>query len=104
MAGVCRRSVLSSRCVTGFALTTIVLLLSSGSTAHKPGEEFADWFRSLLVPGIEIPLNPADAFCCSPERDCYTTDYETDVTGRYWIKADGERIEVPPDKILAAYG
>jgi hypothetical protein len=100
MARVCRRNAPSSRCVMGSALTSIVLLLSSGSTAHQPGDEFSDWFRSLLVPGIEIPLNAADAFCCSPERDCHTTDYETDVAGRYWIKAEGERIQVPSDKIL----
>jgi hypothetical protein len=74
-------------------------LMSSGSMAHQPGDEFADWFRSLKVPGIERPLNPQDASCCSPERDCQATAYETD-GGRYWIKAEGERIEVPPDKIL----
>src|ERR1700745_1349780 len=74
-------------------------LMSSGSMAHQPGDEFADWFRSLKVPGIERPLNPQDASCCSPERDCQATAYETD-GGRYWIKAEGERIEAPPDKIL----
>jgi hypothetical protein len=42
---------------------------------------------------------PQDASCCSPERDCQTTNYETD-GARYWIKAEGERIEVPSDKIL----
>jgi len=52
------------------------------------------------VPGIERPLNPADAFCWSPERDCQTTDYEVDAAGRYWIKAEGGRIQVPTDKIL----
>jgi hypothetical protein len=52
------------------------------------------------VPGTETFLNPADAFCCSPERDCQTTDYETDAAGLYWIKAEGERVQVPPDKIL----
>jgi hypothetical protein len=92
-------SALSSRCVVGSAIVTTLLLLSSASTAHQPGVEFADWFRSLKVPGIERPLNPQDASCCSPERDCQTTDYETD-GGRYWIKAEGERIEVSPDKIL----
>ena len=97
---VCGRGVISSRCVMGSVLTTIVLMLSSGSTAHQPWDEFADWFRSLKVPGIEKPLNPADALCCSPERDCQTTDYEADATGRYWINAEGERIQVPPDKIL----
>ena len=83
------------------ALTsTVLFLLSPGSTAHQPGEQFADWFQSLKVPGIERPLNPVDAFCCSPERDCQTTDYEVDAAGRYWIKAEGQRIEVPTDKIL----
>ena len=28
------------------------------------------------------------------------TDYETDTDGRYWITAEGERIQVPFDKIL----
>ena len=100
IARVCRRGALSSGCVMGSVLTTVLLLLSSGSTAHQPGDEFADWFHSLKVPGIERPLNPADASCCSPERDCQTTDYEVDAAGGYWIKADGERIQVPPDKIL----
>ena len=97
---VCGRGVISSRCVMGSALTTIVLMLSSGSTAHQPWDEFADWFRSLKVLGIEKPLNPADAFSCSLERDCQATDYEADATGRYWISGEGERIQVPPDKIL----
>jgi len=83
-----------------YALTSTVFLLSSGSTAHQPAEEFADWFQSLKVPGIERPLNPADAFCCSPERDRQTTDYEVDAAGPYWITAEGERIQVPTDKIL----
>jgi len=38
--------------------------------------------------------------CCSPERDCQSTDYETDADGRYWITVGGERLQVPPDKIL----
>ena len=100
MARDCGRGALSSRCVMGSALTGVVVLLSSASSAHQPGDEFADWFRSLKVPGIERPLNPVEAFCCSPERDCQTTDYETDAAGLYWIKAEGERIQVPPDKIL----
>ena len=82
------------------AMISTVFLLSSGSTAHQPGEEFAGWFQSLKVPGIERPRNPADAFCCSPERDCQTTDSEVDASGHYWIKAEGERIQVPTDKIL----
>src|SRR6516164_7213234 len=96
MARVCGRGALSSRCVMGSALTGVVVLLSSASSAHQPGDDFADWFRSLKVPGIERPLNPADAFCCSPERDCQTTDYKADAVGHYWIKAEGERIQVPP--------
>ena len=99
MARVFECSALSSRCVVRSAIITTLLLLSSGSTAHQPRDEFADWFRSLKVPGTEEILNPADASCCSPERDCQTTDYETE-GGRYWIKAEGERIQVPPDKIL----
>jgi hypothetical protein len=97
---VCGRCSLSLRCVIGSILTTVVVLLSSGSTAHQPGDEFAEWFRTLKVPGNETFLNPADAFCCSPERDCQITDYETDATGLYWIEAEGERIQVPPEKIL----
>ena len=38
--------------------------------------------------------------CCLPTSDCQMTDYETDAAGRYWITAEGERIQVPPDKIL----
>lgn len=96
MARVSRRGALSPRCV----VTTALLLLPFGSTAHQPGDEFADWFRSLKVPGTERIRNPADASCCSPARDCQTTDYETDAAGRYWINAEGEHIQVPPDKIL----
>jgi hypothetical protein len=38
--------------------------------------------------------------CCSPTSDCQMIDYETDADGRYWIIAEGKRIQVPPDKIL----
>jgi hypothetical protein len=100
MARVCGRGALSPRCVVGSATITTLLLLSSGSMAHQPGDEFADWFRSLKVPGTDRILNPTDASCCSLARDCQATDYETDAAGRYWIKAEGERIQVPPDKIL----
>ena len=31
--------------------------------------------------------------CCSPARDCHTTDYETYGEGRYWIAVKGERIQ-----------
>src|SRR5215472_1808915 len=96
MARVCGHATLSLRWVIGSVLTTIVLLLSSGSTAHQPGDEFAEWFRTLKMPGTETFRNPADAFCCSPERDCQITDYETDAAGLYWIEAEGERIQVPP--------
>ena len=99
MARVWGRNALSSRCVVRSAIITTLLSLSSGSMAHQPGDEFADWFQSLKVPGTQRIRNPADALCCSPERDCQTTDYETDGS-RYWIKAEGERIQVPPDKIL----
>jgi hypothetical protein len=99
MARVYGRGALSSPSVVGSTVITTMLLLSSGANGHDPGDQFAEWFRSLKVPGIERPLNPQDASCCSPERDCQITDYETD-GGRYWIKAEGEHIEVPPDKIL----
>jgi hypothetical protein len=82
------------------AMISTVFLLSSGSTAHQPGKNSPVDFQSFKVPGIERPRNPADAFCCSPERDCQTTDYEVDAAGHYWIKAEGERIQVPTDKIL----
>src|ERR1700736_2477098 len=40
------------------------------------------------------------ASCCSPASDCQMTDYDMDADGRYWIFAEGELIQVPPDKIL----
>ena len=99
MARVCEGDVLRPRCVVGSAIITTLLLLSSGSTAHQPGDEFANWFRSLVEPGSEDFMN-RPTLCCSPEKDCRTIDYETDAAGLYWIKAEGERIQVPPDKIL----
>jgi len=43
-----------------------------------------------------------ERFCCSPDRDCTTTDYETDAQGNYWVVVGKyhERVQVPPDKIL----
>jgi len=76
-----------------------VLLLCAGAAAHPPEAEFADWFRSLKEPGTEGTTGSGIS-CCSPASDCQTTDYETDAEGRYWITAEGERIQVPPDKIL----
>lgn len=67
--------------------------------AHPPEAEFADWFHSLKEPGTE-GMPGGSVSCCSPERDCQITDYATDADGRYWITADGERVQVPPDKIL----
>ena len=89
---------LGSRCMVGCTIIFALLLLSSGSDAHQPGDEFADRFQSLKVPGAETVLNPADASYCSPERNCQITDYDTDADGLYWIKAGGEHIQVPPDK------
>jgi len=88
-----------------FALISVLVtglgFMSAGSMAHEPGDEFADWFRSLKVPGTtERFRNSVDASCCSPERDCQTTDYETDAAGHYWIEVKGERIQVPAEKIL----
>jgi len=81
-----------------FAVFATMLLLSIGSAAHPPGAEFADWFGSLKEPGTEGKMGSTS--CCSPEKDCQMTDYETDADGRYWITAEGERIQVPPGKIL----
>ena len=81
-----------------FAVFATMLLLSIGSAAHPPGAEFADWFGSLKEPGTEGKMGSTS--CCSPEKDCHVTDYETDADGRYWIIAEGERVQVPPDKIL----
>ena len=90
------------RCTLISALATVLGLglMSSGSLAHQPGDQFTEWFLSLKVPETERLLNPQDALCCSPDRDCQTTEYETDAAGRYWIKSEGERIQVPTDKIL----
>jgi hypothetical protein len=76
-----------------------VLFLFSGAAAHPPEAEFADWFHSLKEPGTEGTAG-SGVSCCSPASDCQITDYETDAEGRYWITAEGERIQVPPDKIL----
>ena len=80
------------------AIIAGMLFLCTGSAAHPRGAQFADWFRSLQEPGTEGMMGSSS--CCSPERDCQITDYETDANGRYWITAAGERIQVPPDKIL----
>src|SRR5262249_47079131 len=77
----------------------LLLALGSGVAAHPPGAEFGDWFRSLKEPGSEGTMG-GSASCCSPASDCQLTDYETDADGRYWITAEGERIQVPPGKIL----
>jgi hypothetical protein len=84
---------------SSFAVIATLVLLSTATAAHPPGAEFADWFRSLKEPGTEGMIEGSTS-CCSPEKDCQTTDYETDAEGRYWITAEGERIQVPPDKIL----
>ena len=76
-----------------------LLFLCTGTAAHPPDAEFADWFRSLKEPGTEGTPGGVVS-CCSPASDCQITDYETDAGGRYWITAEGERIQIPPDKIL----
>jgi hypothetical protein len=82
-----------------FAIIAALLFFSAGVAAHPPEAEFAEWFRSLREPRTEKGLG-ASVPCCSPARDCQTTDYETDAEGRYWITVEGERIQVPPDKVL----
>ena len=82
-----------------FAIIVLLLFFSLGAAAHPPEAEFADWFRSLKEPGTESGLGNS-APCCSPERDCQTTDYEMDAKGGYWITVEGERIQVPPNKVL----
>jgi hypothetical protein len=77
----------------------MLVFLCTGTAAHPPGAEFADWFRSLKESGTEGMMDTSTS-CCSPTRDCEMTDYETDADGRYWITAEGERIQVPFDKIL----
>jgi hypothetical protein len=81
------------------AIIATLLFLCTAAAAHPPGAEFADWFSSLTEPGTEGMMDRGTS-CCSPERDCQTTDYETSADGRYWITVEGERIQVPPDKIL----
>jgi hypothetical protein len=92
-------SALGAHRVAGpFSTIAMLLFLCTGTAAHPPGAEFADWFRTLQEPGTEGMMGSTS--CCSPERDCQTTDYETDADGRYWITAQGVRIQVPFDKIL----
>ena len=81
------------------AIIAPLLLLNIGAAAHPPEGEFADWFLSLTEPGTENGSGHS-APCCSPARDCQTTDYETDPEGRYWITIEGERIQIPLDKVL----
>jgi len=82
-----------------FSIIATLLFLCAGTAAHPLEAEFADWFRSLREPGTEGMMDSSTS-CCSPARDCQMTDYETDTDGRYWITAEGERIQVPFDKIL----
>jgi len=84
---------------SALALIATLLFLLTSTAAHPPEAEFADWFRSLKEPGTEGMLEGGSS-CCSPARDCEMTDYETDAEGRYWITVKGERIQIPPDKIL----
>jgi len=84
------------------AIVATLLIWCTSLGAHQPGDEFADWYHSLRVPGVDPVklLNPVESWCCSPDRDCKTLDYQTDAAGSYWIVADGERVQIPPDKIL----
>jgi hypothetical protein len=84
------------------AITATLLVWCTSVGAHQPGDEFADWYHSLRIPGLDPVklLNPTESWCCSPDRDCKTVDYQTDAAGSYWIVADGERVQIPPDKIL----
>jgi hypothetical protein len=84
------------------AIVAMLLIWCTSLGAHQPGDEFADWYQSLRVPGLDPVklLNPVESWCCSPDRDCRTVDYQTDAAGSYWIVADGERVQIPPDKIL----
>jgi hypothetical protein len=76
-----------------------LLFLCAKTAAHPPEAEFADWFRSLKEPGTVGMMGLGNS-CCSPTKDCQMTDYETDAEGRYWIAVEGERVQVPPQKIL----
>ena len=82
-----------------FVIIATLLFLCTRTAAHPPEAEFGDWFRSLKEPGTEGMMG-SGVSCCSPTSDCQITDYETDADGRYWIIAEGERIQVAPDKIL----
>jgi hypothetical protein len=87
------------RAATPLVAIVPLVFMCSGTAAHPPWAAFADWFGSLKEPGTEGKIGGSIS-CCSPERDCQMTDYETDAEGRYWITAAGERIEVPVEKIL----
>ena len=81
------------------AIIVPLLFLSTIVTAHPPEAEFAGWFHSLKEPSTETGSGHGVP-CCSPARDCQMTDYETDAEGGYWITVEGERIQVPPEKVL----
>jgi hypothetical protein len=83
------------------AIVATLLIWCTSLGAHQPGDEFAEWYRSLKVPGVDQNIiNAQERSCCSPDRDCKTVDYQTDAAGSYWIVADGEPVQIPPDKIL----
>jgi hypothetical protein len=66
-----------------------LLFMAAGAAAHEPEAEFADWFRSLKKPGTGGAMG-GSVSCCSPERGCQRTGYETDGDGRYCITVEGE--------------
>jgi hypothetical protein len=94
-----RRALAAYRAAGPFFISAMLLFLCSGAAAHPPWAEFADWFRTLKEPGTDAMMDGSIS-CCTPSRDCHMTDYETDAEGRYWIIAEGERIQVPSEKML----
>ena len=89
----------SHRVAGSFSALALLLFSPTGTAAHTLGAEFGDWFRNLTEPGTDgMPNGPTS--CCSPAKDCRVTDYDTDADGRYWITTEGERIQVPFEKVL----
>jgi hypothetical protein len=55
-----------------FVVIATLLFLCTGTAAHPPDAEFADWFRSLKEPGSE-GMPSGGVSCCSPASDCCAT-------------------------------